>query len=116
MAHGGAAISPATQTGLVLSGPTSPRFTRGDFNADGEVNIADAVSILVYLFGGGGTAPCGDAADANDDGAIDIGDGLRVLSHLFGARRPLPEPFGRCAPDTTGDGIGCSSYPPCAAP
>ena len=48
-------------------------FIRGDANADGAVDIADAKSILSYLFHGARLGACGDAADANDD-AIAITD------------------------------------------
>ncbi len=49
-------------------------FVRGDANADGEENIADAVHILKYLFAGGAQPPCADSADVNDDSQIDISD------------------------------------------
>ncbi|MBN1461679.1 MAG: hypothetical protein JXA57_19275 [Armatimonadetes bacterium] len=93
--------SPATQ------------FNRGDTNADGALDIADAIFALTYLFTSGPAPACLDAADANDDGTVDIADGIAVLTHLFGGREPLPEPFGECGVDLTDDDLGCLSFPPC---
>lgn len=101
---------------VALKGPQisrPPQFMRGDANADGEVNIADAVSILSYLFGGGKTLPCDDAADANNDASLDIADAIKVLGYLFGGSGPLPDPFGTCGADPEEDALGCESYPPC---
>jgi len=97
-----------------------PIFKRGDTNVDVQVNIADAICILDYLFGEA-TAPCKqsvgkceDGADSNDDGRIDIGDAIRILNYLFEEGATLPHPFGACGPDPTGDDpLGCVSYPPC---
>ncbi len=88
-------------------------FFRGDANADGNVNIADAVYILSYLFAGAPAPPCPDAADANDDGTLDIADAVAVLNHLFSGSGELPEPFGTCGGDPTADQLGCTSFPPC---
>jgi len=94
-------------------------FMRGDANADGRVDIGDAISVLGYLFGTGDdpskakVAACLDAADANDDGAVDIADAIATLSHLFAGAGPLPPPFFDCGIDPTEDGLDCISYGPC---
>ncbi len=88
-------------------------FTRGDSNADGTVDVSDAVSTLLYLFEQGAVPPCRDAADANDSGAVDLGDAVRTLGYLFGGELPLPHPFGRCGLDATVDSLGCSEFAPC---
>ncbi len=94
-------------------------FARGDANADGRVDIGDAISVLGYLFGaaGGGAkaqvAQCLDAADANDDARLDIADAIKILGHLFARAGPLPEPFGRCGVDPTEDGLDCLQFMPC---
>jgi len=88
-------------------------FVRGNVNADGKIDIADAVFVLGYLFGGAGEPPCLDAADANDDGSVNVADAIAVLSHLFGGAGPLPGPFGECGPDVTEDELDCASFPPC---
>jgi len=81
-------------------------FSRGDANDDGARNIADAVFILQYLFGGGGEPPCPDAADANDDGGLNIADAVAILQHLFGGGGDLPAPFPGCGTDPTDDNLG----------
>jgi len=95
------------------------RFKRGDANADGTVDIADAVCILAYLFGDkndpckSSVAACYDAADANDDEALDIADAVSVLGYLFGGSGPLPAPGTECGRDPEGEDLQCSSYAPC---
>ena len=97
-----------------LEGPESvPSFVRGDTNADGELDIADAIWNLFFLFGGIIEPACMDALDANDDAAVDIADVVAILSHLFASSGPLPPPSGECGSDPTEDPWGCVSYPPC---
>ncbi len=57
----------------------------GDSNNDTKVDIADAIHLLGYLFGGGAKpAPvCAKAADANNDNKLDIADAINVLGYLF---------------------------------
>ncbi len=88
-----------------------PFFVRGDCNADGGCDIADAITVLNYLFAGGSTS-CLEACDANDDGGVDIGDAITKLDLLFGPGTPLPPPSS-CGPDPTLDTLGCDSFPPC---
>jgi hypothetical protein len=96
--------------------PVAPvRFIRGDANADGKVDIADAVFTLEALFGGTRSLPCSDAADANDDGEIDISDPIRTLLFLFAGGPPPPPPGARaCGADPSADRLDCESFPPCA--
>ena len=56
----------------------------GDVNMDGTVNIADAIALLSYLFGGADPLACMKGADANDDDTLNIADAIRILSYLFG--------------------------------
>jgi hypothetical protein len=90
-------------------------FKRGDVNADGDVNIADAVSALTILFcfQGCSSPPCPDAADTNDDGGLNIADPIRILVLLFADDSPLPPPFSECGPDPTADLLDCPSFEPC---
>jgi len=106
----------------VVFGSCGTEFKRGDTNADDTVDIADAICVLGYLFGGPDDPckvkipACFDAADANDDGAVDIADGIKILGHLFAGDGPLPGPFGECGLDPTEDPpdtLGCETYPPC---
>jgi len=97
-------------------GPPEPNFRRGDANADGANNIADAVTMLSALFPSGPppTIPCADAGDANDDGSFNIGDPIALLGSLFGSPTvPLPPPNVCGSDPTSADGVDCLSYPPC---
>jgi hypothetical protein len=110
----------AAKTITVEKGGTT--FKRGDTNADGTRNIADAVCLLGYLFGLNSdpckqSVPlCRDGADANNDGKIDIADAIKILGHLFAQAGPLPEPFAACGLDPADppDGLDCATYAPCA--
>ncbi len=90
-------------------------FTRGDTNADGQIDIGDAIGTLVYLFGSveNGDPDCLKAADTNDSGDIDIADPIFLLSYLFAAGPEPVLPFGECGTDETEDGLSCLKFPPC---
>lgn len=88
-------------------------FLRGDSNADGGVDISDAITSLNYLFRGGVFPSCVAALDANDDGGVDIADAIYLLGWLFrgGPAPPAPGPGAGCTTDPTPDTLGCESYP-----
>lgn len=98
-------------------------FIRGDANIDMAVNIADATSILAFLFpvSPGPVAPalpCRDAADANDDEQVNISDPIYLLAYLFSGGLPMPAPFPDCGLDMTpaadlAMALGCRVYPSC---
>ncbi|HVR75220.1 MAG TPA: hypothetical protein VMT52_12850, partial [Planctomycetota bacterium] len=107
-------------------GTTGPekRFVRGDANADGVINLTDAVAVLGYLFLGSEAPPCLDAADADDSGADQptLTDAVRILAWLFlgGLEPPPPTPSspsyapGDCGVDPTpDDGITCDDFAEC---
>ena len=58
-------------------------YIRGDANADGLINIADAVYLLNYLFTGGPAPEPLAAGDANCDGKVDIADVVYLVNYLF---------------------------------
>ena len=89
------------------------KFKRGDVNADGTTNIADAISLLAHLFASEPEPLCVDAADSNDDGQLNIADAISTLGHLFGGGGDLPPPFSGCGVDPTDDTLDCLSYPQC---
>jgi hypothetical protein len=99
------------------SAPTclGTRLIRGDSDANGAVNITDAVRILNVLFLGIGVITCDDAADADDNGAVNITDAVRILNVLFLGLGIIPPP-NECGVDPTEDALtpGCASHPPCA--
>ena len=101
------------QGARLLVKPASP-VAAGDANADGKRDIADAIKVLGYLFGGGATPlGCLDAADANDEGKVDIADAIKILGYLFASAGPLAEPFAACGADPTPDTLTCESFPAC---
>jgi hypothetical protein len=85
-------------------------FRRGDCNADGLFDIADAVFALGVRFGGL-AAPCLDACDAGDDGFVDIGDPIFLLAFQFTGGPPPLAPYPDCGYDPTPvDAVGCEDY------
>jgi hypothetical protein len=70
----------------------APLFRRGDTNADTSVNLTDAMTILGFMFLGGGSPGCAKAADVNDDGANNLSDALTLLGYLFLGGQAPPEP------------------------
>jgi len=92
--------------------PCEQEFIRCDTNRSGACDIADAVSLLQYLFQGG-PCTCFDACDCNDDGSINIADAIFKLEFLFGGGSPPPSPYPLCGPDPTPDPLSCLAFPPC---
>lgn len=89
-----------------------PLFIRGDANCDGQIDIADVIFTLEYLFMLGVAPGCLDAADSNDDGAVDIADAVTTLFVLFeGASMaaPYPNPGFDPTPDTLTCLVSCPS-------
>jgi hypothetical protein len=81
-------------------------FLRGDANNDGDIDIADAVSIISDLFlGREALAPCRDALDSNDDGAIDTSDAVYIIAFQFLGAPPPPPPYPEPGFDPTPDSI-----------
>lgn len=112
------ALAGSYATALRRSGMmTGPQFKRGDCNNDNSFNIADAITILAFLFPQGTppTLACRDACDANDDGNLNIADAVTKLGNLFpsGPPTPLPAPFNMCGEDPTMDMLDCTGYQHC---
>ncbi|HAK96273.1 MAG TPA: hypothetical protein DCM87_15100, partial [Planctomycetes bacterium] len=81
----------------------------GNVNTDNKVDIADAIALLGYLFGGG-TKPapqCAKAADANDDDKLDIADAIKILGYLFSQQPMLAPDHGAI----TAANNTCTGYP-----
>jgi len=96
-----------------LKGIVRDDFRRGDCNADGNLDIGDAIFLLDGLFGGGVAGSCESACDANDDGNVDIGDAIWKLAFLFSGGAAPPAPFAACGADPTPDGLGCAAFTVC---
>ncbi|HIA26742.1 MAG TPA: hypothetical protein EYN79_01250 [Planctomycetes bacterium] len=107
-------FAPAAVGANIIS---APEFVRGDTNASGGLNIADAINLLCCIFPTmcTGYCPCDDASDVNDDGnPPDIADAIYLLNYLFPPPAPPPPaPFPSCGVDPTPDALGCASFPPC---
>lgn len=93
--------------------PPLPEFRRGDANADGGVDISDAVSTLLWLFVGAAEPPCLEAADSDATGEIVLTDAVYTLQYLFQGGNVPPAP----GPETCGTApeplLGCANYPNC---
>lgn len=85
-------------------------FIRSDTNADGRVDIADAIAALNYLFQEE-PLPCEAAIDTNGDGRVDIADAIYLLNYLFVDGDPPPAPFPGCGQGSPG--LSCEDFPPC---
>ncbi len=103
-----------TTTSVVYEIVARRPFIRGDANLDLALNVADAVTILDYLFNSGTDYNCLDAFDTNDDGGNNIADAIWLLDYLFNGGMEPPPPGcnaqGVCEPglvDPTLDGLFC---------
>jgi hypothetical protein len=103
---------PDEQTVYVLYGIPGPAagrpFLRGDANADGRIDLADAAFALAYLFAGGATPVCEDALDANDDGGLNLTDFVYLVVYLFNGGGEPPPPFATAGKDPSEDGLTCA--------
>jgi hypothetical protein len=79
----------------------------GDVNADKSLNIADAITLLGYLFAQKPAPACAKSADANDDNALNIADAISILGYLFSGKA-LTAPDG--ASLTAATHTGCAPY------
>jgi len=64
---------------LAVNGP----YECGDGNGDGDVNVADAVYVINFVFRGGAAPDPFDAGDANCDGQVNVGDAVYVVNYVF---------------------------------
>src|SRR6266545_3495837 len=94
-----------------------PVFLRGDANADGQVSISDAMTILNTPVE---ELPCAKAADIDDDGSVTLRSMneprmLRafIFSPLMALNTGFPQPrppFPEPGTDPSSDSLGCSGY------
>jgi hypothetical protein len=55
----------------------------GDANADLQVNVADAVYIINYVFKGGPAPNPLASGDANNDGQVNVADAVYLINYVF---------------------------------
>lgn len=62
----------------------NPSYLPGDANADGNVDIGDAVYLINYVFKGGPEPiPVMCVGDVNDDSAVNVGDAVYMINYVF---------------------------------
>ena len=90
----------------------TPYFLRGDANADGLIEVSDALKVLLYGFL---QAPieCEGAADVDDSGEDEMTDAIHLLNYLLLDAPPPPPPFPECGNDPTPDEQACDAFAPC---
>lgn len=87
-------------------------FVRGDCNGIGGIEIADAISVLNYLFNGS-MPVCLDACDSDDSSSINLADAVRILVLIFEAGPAPAAPFPACGYDVSPDDVGCPGSAAC---
>jgi hypothetical protein len=65
----------------------------GDADGSSNVDIADVVYLIAYIFSGGPAPSPLLAGDANCDGAVDIADAVYLIAYIFSGG---PEPCAAC--------------------
>lgn len=114
---GGSPVGHTETCGGVMNATPVQQLIRGDCNEDGSYNIADAITLLGFLFPNPPPAPplsCDDACDCNDDEALNIADGICILNGLFGAPTVPPvAPHPSCGPDPDGTILECAGFAAC---
>jgi hypothetical protein len=81
-------------------------FRRGEANGDGTRDIADAVTVLLFLFAGLEVG-CADAVDADDNGENEVTDAIFLLAYLYAGGSAPPTPLAACGADPTEDDLAC---------
>ncbi len=94
----------------------SQPFRRGDANADGAVDLGDAIDVLVVLFQGSPDFSCRGAADADGDVGLDLTDVIFLLGYLFQDGSAPPSPGAVFCGIAPPDSLDCESYPSCGGP
>jgi DNA-binding beta-propeller fold protein YncE len=89
-------------------------FIRGESNADGRLDLTDAVFTLLHLFLGGREPSCLKSADTDDSGVVELTDAIRLLRFLFLGGGAPEAPFPGCGGDGTPDALTCSDDPSCS--
>jgi hypothetical protein len=81
-----------------LWGRPAREFRRGDSNANGAVEIGDAIVIFNFLFTGGAAPACKAAANVDGGSNLDLSDAVRILNFLFQGGAPPTSPYPSCGP------------------
>lgn len=65
-------------------------FLHGNANCDEQINVADVIYIIAYLFKGGPSPNPLDSGDANCDGKVTVSDAVYLINYLFKGGPPSP--------------------------
>jgi hypothetical protein len=88
-------------------------FVRADANANGAVDLSDAIYILGFLFLGRPTQiDCLDAADTDENGRLELTDAIFLLQFLFLGGRQPSSPYPTCGVPAR-RGLGCAAFSRC---
>jgi len=60
----------------------------GDADSDGNINLADVVFIIGYIFRGGPAPDPLDSADANCDSDVNLADAMFLINYIFNGGNP----------------------------
>jgi hypothetical protein len=90
-----------------VAAAAAPAFRRGDANADGSVNLSDAVATLNWLFRGTTAVGCEAAADSDGNLRLNLSDPVRLLNHLFLGGPAPAAPYPDCGA-AEGTALGCN--------
>jgi len=88
-------------------------FRRGDANADGLMDLSDAIFTLSHLFLGDPAPGCLRAADLDGDERLDLTDAVYGLLYHFSGGLPPAQPFPDCGVDTAASLLNCERFAGC---
>ena len=78
---------------LIGSEPVGCSYVCGNANGEGNVDIVDAVYLIVYIFAGGDPPVPLAAGDADCSGGVDISDAVYLIKYIFAGG---PKPCAAC--------------------
>jgi hypothetical protein len=114
MVVGGGSIAAETQDATItLVAASVTAYLRSDANADGRIDVADAIWMLSDLFLGGVHLDCEAASDSNADGAYDVADPTFVIQFQFLEGSAPPAPYPDCGTTPSQEAADCFDYPIC---
>ncbi|MCK4857925.1 MAG: hypothetical protein KAT58_08160 [candidate division Zixibacteria bacterium] len=67
---------------------TEPQFIYGDANGDGEINVADVVYLIDYIFAGGPAPDPLLSGDCDCNNLVNIADVVYLIGYIFGGGPP----------------------------
>ena len=106
-------ISPSLVNGSI-NVVDSVTFVRGDTNQDGQVDVADGIFLIQYLFNNGASPGCFTAGDSNNDHSLDVADFIYSIAYQFLGGPPPAAPFPGCGVEADPNALPCVSFGPCS--